>query len=95
MAILHELEPLTKTPIPAKRDAPRSVFLGARSRERSMSENEVLAALRRMGYSKEEMAGHGFTPTADSVSKRGDEVLPAIAVAVSTRRRAPGRRTTA
>jgi hypothetical protein len=25
-----------------------------------MSENTVLAALRRMGYTKEEMTGHGF-----------------------------------
>jgi integrase len=65
--ILRELEPLTNTPIPAKPDAPRYVFPGARSRERPMSENAVLAALRRMGYSKEEMTGHGFRSMASTL----------------------------
>jgi integrase len=50
--ILRDLEPLTGRGIPAKPDAPRYVFPGARSRERPMSENAVLAALRRMGYAK-------------------------------------------
>ena len=31
-----------------------------------MSENTVLAALRRMGYSKEEMTGHGFRAAAST-----------------------------
>ena len=47
--ILRELEPLTNREIPLKPDAPRYVFPGARSRERPMSENAILAALRRMG----------------------------------------------
>jgi integrase len=37
-----------------------------------MSENAVLAALRRMGYSKEEMTGHGFRAMARTIL---DEVL--------------------
>jgi integrase len=40
--ILRELEPLTSAAIPAKPNAPRFVFPGARSRERPMSENAVL-----------------------------------------------------
>jgi integrase len=65
--ILRELEPLTNRGIPAKPDAPRYVFPGAQSRERPMSENAVLAALRRMGYPKEEMTGHGFRSMASTL----------------------------
>jgi integrase len=54
-AILRELEPLTNRAIPSKPDAPCYVFPGGRSRERSMSENAILAALRRMGYTKDDM----------------------------------------
>ena len=32
-----------------------------------MSENAVLAALRRMGYAKEEMTGHGFRSMASTL----------------------------
>jgi integrase len=65
--ILRELEPLTNREIPAKPDAPRYVFPGAQSRERPMSENAILAALRRMGYPKEEMTGHGFRSMASTL----------------------------
>ncbi len=65
--ILRELEPLTGQGIPAKPDAPRYIFPGAQSRERPMSENAVLAALRRMGYPKEEMTGHGFRSMASTL----------------------------
>lgn len=58
--ILHEPEPLTGAGIPAKPDVPRHIFPGGRSRERSMSEGAILAALRRIGYVKEDMTGHGF-----------------------------------
>ncbi len=37
-----------------------------------MSENAILAALRRMGYSNDEMTGHGFRAMARTVL---DEVL--------------------
>jgi len=60
VAILYELEPLTNRGIEAKPSVPRYVFPGARSRERPMSENAILAGLQRMGYTKEEMSGHGF-----------------------------------
>jgi len=67
VAILRELEPLTNRPIAAKPGAPRYLFPGGRSRERCMSENAVLAALRRMGYSKDEMTGHGFRSMASTL----------------------------
>lgn len=44
----------------------RYVFPGIRGRGRPMSENTVLAALRRMGYSGEEMSGHGFRSMAST-----------------------------
>ncbi|SRR5438093_8308063 len=65
--ILRELEPLTNREMPAKPDVPRYVFPGGRSRERPMSENAILAALRRMGYTKDEMTGHGFRSIASTL----------------------------
>ncbi len=62
--ILRELLPLTGNGIPAKPDAPRFVFPGARSRTRPMSNNTVNAALRRIGYTGEQMTAHGFRATA-------------------------------
>jgi integrase len=62
--ILRELAPLTNRAILAKPEAARYVFPSAQSRERPMSENAVLAALRRMGYTKNEMTGHGFRSMA-------------------------------
>lgn len=65
--VLRDIEPLTSCAIPAKPNAPRFVFPGMRSRARPMSENAVLAALRRMGYAKEEMTGHGFRSMASTL----------------------------
>lgn len=48
------------------------VFPGARSSDRPMSDNSILAALRRMGFAKDEMTGHGFRAMARTVL---DEVL--------------------
>jgi integrase len=56
VSILKELHPLT-------RDS-KYVFPGARSSSRCMSENAVLLALRKMGFAKEEMTGHGFRAMA-------------------------------
>lgn len=50
----------------------RYVFPGARTISRPMSENAVIAALRRMGYAKDEMSGHGFRAMARTIL---DEVL--------------------
>lgn len=64
VAILRELHPLT--------GHSRFVFPGARSNGRPMSENAILAALRRLGIPKDEMSGHGFRAMARTIL---DEVL--------------------
>jgi integrase len=50
----------------------RYLFPGARTNGRPMSDNAILAALRRMGYAKDEMSGHGFRAMARTLL---DEVL--------------------
>lgn len=50
----------------------RYVFPSARSSERPMSDNAILAAMRRMGIPAEEMTGHGFRAMARTIL---DEVL--------------------
>jgi len=57
--VLQEIEPLT--------GRGRYVFSSLRSAARPMSNNTILAALRRMGYTKEEMTGHGFRAMASTV----------------------------
>lgn len=60
MEILEkELRPLT--------GAGRYLFPGRRGSARPMSENTVNAALRYMGYEKEEMTGHGFRSMASTL----------------------------
>jgi integrase len=56
VAILHDLKPLT--------GHGRYVFPSPRTGERPMSDNGVLSALRRMGFPKDEMTGHGFRAMA-------------------------------
>jgi len=46
------------------------VFPGQRTKDRPMSENAVLAALRRMGVPKEEMCGHGFRAAARTILRQ-------------------------
>lgn len=58
LAILNELRQLTGDG--------RYVFPGARTNGRPMSENAVNAALRRMGFAKDEMTGHGFRSMAST-----------------------------
>ncbi len=48
------------------------VFPSIRSRTRPMSENTINASLRRMGYSKEEMTGHGFRAMASTLLNEQD-----------------------
>jgi len=45
----------------------RYVFRSLLSRDRPMSEHTVNGALRRLGYSKEEMTGHGFRSMASTL----------------------------
>lgn len=59
LAIFQELHALTGDK--------RYVFPGARTNGRPMSENTVNAALRRLGYSRDEMTGHGFRSMASTL----------------------------
>lgn len=58
LAVIRELQPLT--------GGGRYLFPSIRSSKRPMSNNTVLAALRRMGFEKEEMSGHGFRALAST-----------------------------
>lgn len=62
--LLRELYPLT--------GHGRYVFPSVRSADRSITDNTINAGLRRLGYSKEEVTGHGFRATARTIL---DEVL--------------------
>ncbi len=62
--IIEELKQLT--------GASKYVFPSGRSSARPMSENAILAALRRMGYDKDTMTGQGFRAMARTIL---DEVL--------------------
>jgi integrase len=64
LEILRELHPLT--------GSGRFVFPCARSNQRPMSDNAILAAMRRAGIDKDEMCGHGFRAVARTIL---DEVL--------------------
>jgi integrase len=59
ISILEETQPLTGTG--------KYVFPGVRSASRPMSENTINASLRRLGYTKEEMTGHGFRSMASTL----------------------------
>ncbi|MES9968707.1 MAG: integrase arm-type DNA-binding domain-containing protein [Candidatus Thiodiazotropha sp.] len=59
LAVLNEIKPLT--------GRGKYVFPGVRTNRRPMSENTVNAALRRLGYTKEEMTGHGFRSMASTI----------------------------
>ena len=59
IAILHDIQPLS--------GQGRYVFPGVRTSARPMSENTINAALRRMGYTKYEMTGHGFRSMASTL----------------------------
>ena len=62
--ILKDLQGLTGTS--------KYVFPSGRSFDRALSDNAILSALRRMGYEKDEMSGHGFRAMARTIL---DEVL--------------------
>lgn len=64
VAILRDLYPLT--------GQGRYVFPSARGGRAPMSNNAVRLALRRMGYNKDQMSGHGFRAMARTIM---DEVL--------------------
>lgn len=59
ISILQELHPLTGDG--------KYAFPSVRTSNRPMSENTVNAGLRRLGYTKEEMTGHGFRSMASTL----------------------------
>ncbi len=71
VAILQELRPLT--------GHGQYVFPGLRTHDRPMSDNTVNAALRRMGFTGEEMSAHGFRAMARTIMI---ERLPGISADV-------------
>lgn len=62
LELLREIRALT-----GHGKAAKYVFPGERSRARPMSENTLNAALRRLGYTKEEMTAHGFRSMASTL----------------------------
>src|SRR2546429_7691367 len=59
VAILRELQTIT--------GHGKFLFPSFRSAARCMSENTINAALRRLGFEKDEMTGHGFRSAASSM----------------------------
>lgn len=70
VALLRELQPLT--------GHGHYVFPSLRSGTRCMSENTVLAALRRMGYSKDDMTAHGFRAMARTMAAERLDIAPEV-----------------
>ena len=59
IAVLKELQPIT--------GQGKLLFPSVRSASRCISENTINAALRRMGFTKDEMCGHGFRAVASTI----------------------------
>jgi len=57
--VLEQIKPLT--------GHAKYIFHGMKSETKPMSENTLNSALRRMGYTKEEMTSHGFRTTASTL----------------------------
>ena len=70
IAILTDLHALT--------GGGKLVFPGARSPTRPMSENTINAALRRLGYEKGEMCGHGFRSMASTRLNESQQWAPDV-----------------
>ena len=59
LAVLRQIQPLT--------GSGRFVFPSLRTNTRPISEGTLNAAIRRVGFSKEEMTGHGFRTMASTL----------------------------
>lgn len=60
MATIKEIQPVTQ-------GKSKYLFPSVRTADRPMSENTINGALRRMGYTKEEITGHGFRGMASTL----------------------------
>ena len=70
VAVLRELHPLT--------GRGRYVFPSPLTTEKPMSDNAVLAALRRMGFAKDEVTGHGFRATVRTIASERLGIAPEV-----------------
>ena len=70
VAILRDLHPLT--------GAGHYVFPNPLTPDRPLSDNGVLSALRRMGFGKDEMTGHGFRATARTITVERLGIAPEV-----------------
>jgi integrase len=70
VAVLRELHPLT--------GGGRYVFPNPLTPDRPLSDNGVLSALRRMGFGKDEMSGHGFRATARTIAAERLGIAPEV-----------------
>ena len=70
VAILRELHPVT--------GKGRFVFPSALTADRPLSDNGVLSALRRMGFAKGEITGHGFRATARTIAAERLNIAPEV-----------------
>ncbi len=70
MEILSDLCPLT--------GKGRFVFPDPLTLDRPLSDNGVLSALRRMGFGKDEMTGHGFRSTARTIAAERLGIAPEV-----------------
>jgi integrase len=68
--ILRELHPLT--------GKGHYVFPNPLTPDRPLSDNGVLSALRRMGFGKDEMTGHGFRATARTIAAERLGIAPEV-----------------
>ena len=70
VAILRDLRPLT--------GRGRYVFPSPLTAERPLSDNGVLSALRRMGFGKDEVTGHGFRATVRTIAVERLGIAPEV-----------------
>lgn len=70
LAVLQTLQPLT--------GHGRYIFPALTTGERCMSENTVRSALRRMGYTNDEMTGHGFRAMARTMAAERLGIAPEV-----------------
>ena len=70
VAILRDLHPLT--------GKGHYVFPNPLTPDRPLSDNGVLSALRRMGFGKDEMTGHGFRATARTIAAERLGIAPEV-----------------
>lgn len=70
VAILRDLAPLTSAGL--------YVFPNPLTPDRPLSDNGVLSALRRMGFGKDEITGHGFRATARTIAAERLGIAPEV-----------------